>query len=257
MGPGMLKEVQMLAPLKHYNAFTHAEKKAMQKMVDTEFKAERTGLSFKGWKDCKDTEGPVDLYILTSDKPVSALGARIFGKAEIGNGTEYNSHAVRLVGDGPTHMFFAKVPREDGTIDFELTKLYALHEFGHVAGLRHEHIRPEADLDELCELDGGAGTEAPGPLTENFSAYDSFSIMNYCFLHAVQRISGFHFQLPKSNDRVKYFSDRNIFTKKLIGDSWDIRLKPALSQGDVRGLKCLYVFSEAEFHQNCHSKAKP
>ena len=55
----------------------------------------------------------------------------------------------------------------------------ALHEFGHVAGLRHEHARADSTCKKSDEL-----IEEEQMKSEEFSAsaaYDPNSIMNYCY----------------------------------------------------------------------------
>lgn len=56
----------------------------------------------------------------------------------------------------------------------------AAHEFGHLIGLRHEDIHPDAAKDPQCN-----GKAAEEPLSEQtkIEKYDPNSIMNRCYLN--------------------------------------------------------------------------
>jgi len=205
--------------------FTEEEKQAVQKIVQQEYTPKKTGIYFTGWKNCADImwdNYDVSLLEDTDDKPYkiafdgqsSAIGENGILEKE----TRWSSRQSKMV----DHEFYrtkdtSKLPnvylvaqrkaqfKISYLVDLERT---ALHELGHIAGLRHEHARPEAQLDPHCK--GVSLTEKEIDTTDRYGEYDNHSIMNYCW---------------------KYYLEDNGGPEAEIG----------LSDGDRHTLQCLYL----------------
>ncbi len=177
---------------KKYNivpgALNIQEQSRITRFVQDSFSAQTTGISFFGFKNCKS---PVqaDVVVMTNS-PFSLQGGRkkkSFGRASIGE-----AGVISYRGRG----FFKKKPGFYGTTGekayvylAELDKTTAVHEFGHIAGLRHEHARDEAFKDSQCTQIQGYSHRG-NPLKENLYittespfSYDSKSVMNYCYIN--------------------------------------------------------------------------
>ncbi len=145
--------------------------------VERQYSAERTGIHFSGWLPC--SEGPADVVLF-----VGLLNQRDGGpegRASLGS-------TARL----------AAFPAARGFVFFRNfldTEKSAVHEFGHLAGLMHEHQRLGITEDALCTTMYHAGfsraVEQAGPVGTPHGPYDPHSVMNYCEMfrdHAQTRL---------------------------------------------------------------------
>lgn len=220
-------------------------KEFVQKNIQAEFTPERTGIHFVGWKSCEDTK-KADVKIVTGNKDMAGYGLATAGRISyVNENQEYEflkSHSYIYVDMGEISSKLAKP--WDVYVTF-------LHELGHVAGLRHEHIRPEAAADPACKsLNIGPDQELPYKHTANLSAYDPNSIMNYCFTGVVSYMTGPKFMAFDGTEPIrgkirssyiKHWMDESIVSRVPREDGmFDVMVRVGLSQGDVAGLKSLY-----------------
>lgn len=160
------------------------EKEKVQQAVERNFSPTRTGIHFIGWKDCSQTENP-DLIVMEAKSRIPILNRPGFnGRAVIGEeglfSADEQTGATGYFGKSGLVSNVALYTQQSGTV---------VHEFGHVAGLRHEHIQEEAKDDDLCHktqvplnFKKPEGLEKPHSTTLIFTEYDQKSIMNYCWL---------------------------------------------------------------------------
>jgi len=170
--------------LKDYNfkprELSRREKKKVMETVLKDFTPERTGIHFVGWKDCSKTDNP-DLIVMEAKGKVPFLTRPTFnGRAVIGEDglAEQDEHG--------NFGFFQKTGLVSHLALYTQNKATVIHEFGHVAGLRHEHIHEDSINDKNCHKFGVTvdfeNLEQPFVTTLFHTEYDSFSIMNYCYL---------------------------------------------------------------------------
>jgi hypothetical protein len=175
--------------------FTRAEKLAVQTIVQREFTSARTGIEFVGFKGCSDSE-KYDIYIDGKSKREKVMSyfffvdSPVIGSAEIGQGgipAEPDDGYLGQRKSGPYRLYLyvdraATIPGESYLFGLQFN---ALHEFGHMAGLRHEHIQREALADPNCskrvQNDQFVEGEPIYTSTWKSSHYDPNSIMNYCW----------------------------------------------------------------------------
>ena len=168
--------------------FDSSEKATIRRMVNLNYTYVNTGIHFIGWKNCSRSP-EADVVIMKAGKIPRRFW---FGKKPKFLGQSTIGQNGFLGEDGG----FRKGPK-----NFKSTVLLSVmhpmtivHEFGHLAGLRHEHIRPEAKIDSSCYYRErrmfGEGKirsyiipEPIGPTAVLYSRYDSKSIMSYCIIN--------------------------------------------------------------------------
>jgi len=242
------------------------EKANIQATIEREYNDRGTGIRFTGWKDCAD-DAAAQAYIFTGTNAVSAIG--INGQSSIGECSDYGGlytfpfsfESGYFREKGQRAAVFLKLHRA-GTKKvslWEADALTALHEFGHLAGLRHEHIRRENKSDPNCKLTGDDWmTETPHETTKYIGLYAPQSVMNYCWIHLVRDSRGKQFLVsdtpaawPEVMLGARVLPSQVSFTDATVVSSQPTsyqslrgRLytaKIALSANDVRSLRCLYL----------------
>jgi hypothetical protein len=153
---------------------------------------ERTVVKFVGWQKCTP-EKPSDVRLFVYDDAGSNWDKnfRAFINTLVAENNSKKPGAghprlrdanrpMRLVlnrtfkdVDPDFQVLFAQLNSE-GKRNIALTA--AIHEFGHVIGLRHEDAHPERTCDDFAELPG----DAPGEFRV-VSAYNPFSFMSRCY----------------------------------------------------------------------------
>lgn len=271
------------------------EKAAVRALITREFSAKRTGISFTGWHDCRPKNEKAQVYLFSlsaRDEFIEtlinpALPPIPDGQGSLGqNGVreEYTDiHGVDGAGyrskntQKKSYVFLKRWEYSMTRVQPLERLLYnALHEFGHLAGLRHEHIRPEAQDDPYCALTGTdlRTTEhlVPRLTAETFSTYDPYSIMNYCYLHLLEYETGFRFysktpeaslpfdsNAPVLDEGVVNHLDPAVGLRTPVADGvHEIQLRIALSTRDQHTLKCLYgVYSPTQKKKLCRPAFSP
>lgn len=218
------------------------EKELIKSIINSEYTATKTGIFFTGWEDCtNDSISNVELHFKNSnsyDGIKSAAGrAGSLGIAS-GKSKEFPNKIPNTKKSWIEFYIFNGI--DDEKLDFtEKVKYVALHEFGHLAGLIHEH-----ELKEDSELRHAF---------IQTSLYNPNSIMDYSIEIQIYK-SGLEFDLSElptiKNDRnCKIYNDIGTRNTKA-------KMSMKLSHGDVHSLKCLYVYSENERESMCHPNYK-
>lgn len=125
--------------------------------------------------------------------------------------------------------------------DDEYLSLIALHEFGHLAGLRHEQVRAEAFEDSNCDKYEGLHGEKPFEQTLLFGEYDPNSIMSLCFNDGLSR-TGLNF-IANDFKEPLYLQDHSIFSSVSVSGGVQIKARIGLSKGDQETLNNLYLLA--------------
>ncbi len=202
-------------------SLSKSKRENVKNVILNEFSSQRTGIHFTGFKDCKDEKNP-DVIVMRAASKIILLDMPDFnGRAVIGQDGyfqyefEENEQGERnyvIEADGSYHEGFFQKSGKAAFVALRTDNAGTItHEFGHVAGLRHEHIRAEAEQDKNCYNFGVVWpTKELVYDTAQFETnYDNRSIMNYCYLQ----------------------SNKGSFSK-MIGK--------ILSDGDVQTLKAYY-----------------
>lgn len=158
-------EIRNIGALRtHIFNWSEEEKETLERLLAQEYSRSRTGISFSSFKDCE--QSPNSDIVLFKARNGGLLG----GQASI----------------GPKRKGYVEgFPSAHGYVllyDLNLTNV--THEFGHVLGLQHEHLHPEAfDEDPNCLR---RILNAPAKLSEHYTytPYNRTSIMNYCYTSA-------------------------------------------------------------------------
>ena len=166
--------------------FDKSEAKFIKKIITDTYTAEDTGVNFIGWQGCSQSKD-FDVILLKMDSfwngALFPERPKIKGVANIGVGDHRNSPR----GNTPnlkTDILPTVVLRD--VKKFEMTQA-----FGQIAGLRHEHILPEAENDESCVIRVDINTwfnyrettEELGDTAVINTSYDPMSIMNDCSIN--------------------------------------------------------------------------
>lgn len=194
------------------------EKELQEKVknwINTEYTIERTGISFVGWSECSEGIKTEDIAIYLSSNKKSNVPSSMsqHGMASIGkNGhidvdTNKKAFAYFLHPDLVREDMKEKVSAKNSELVF---KQNIIHEFGHLAGLMHEHERDELAGDRDCQkilsddiFNSYVQASIYSPLIEisemknyqgldyvpgvKLTKYDSYSIMNYCMVERLRQ----------------------------------------------------------------------
>jgi serralysin len=142
--------------------WNESDKEKIKDWATSEYRPERTGIFFIGWRSC--TEDPNADVILFYNKD-SIFFAKLSGIAA-GYGP------VEKVAGYPNAKSYVAISKSG------MSKYTVLHEFGHVAGLAHEHNHPDA----VKESDKNCVYNVTRISSQYFSYehFDKYSIMSYC-----------------------------------------------------------------------------
>jgi hypothetical protein len=229
--------------------FGEIPRRAVQSIVQQEYTLARTGIEFVGWESCSTlSQGTADVQIRQSTKNLGGF-FRVWGMASIGVPPDGSVPHLYLFYDQGLQPNFEMHPMEH-------LQMIALHEFGHLAGLRHEHARPEAkEWEEARCLTG----ETLDEKAESFGIYDRNSIMNYCWNQQI-RVRGTGWEMPVPDailklpaalrlssirsllDRSMKIQDPSLVHLSLnaTSDRLKVRIRIGLSAGDLNTLRSLY-----------------
>ena len=154
--------------------YTQKEKELIQSVISANFSNEFTGIHFTGFKSCTADLNDSDVLLIKAiyQSPY-AYGRPYPGRASMGQNGILSEEGYKE--KGPEKAFVALGSLNRGVI---------VHEFGHLAGLRHESIVEEMNEDPKCEsINLSYPTREPLLNTAvRESLYDEQSIMNYCHL---------------------------------------------------------------------------
>jgi hypothetical protein len=255
--------------------YSKDQKKWIKEIITQEYKVSEVGIEFVGWQNCDAKVSNTDVVILRTEPQAPETEGSYTergGRATIGergnsmsttNASNVTIHSYEK-GD-PNYLNFVILNTRMGSekkIGAEnYIKITALHEFGHTAGLRHQHVKlKEAMLDENCKRrkdlklsqeDIFASTIFTGP-------YDSNSIMNYCYFNLLVD-HGLSFKEKSLSGTPMVLTDPTLYTTKSIDPAWlskkprvQIDVRIGFSALDKHALKCLYVFDEETKKDRCN-----
>lgn len=277
----MEEDLLKFYPKSRFKAFPKNLRKAVQDKIQSEYTIDDVGIEYIGWKQCRD-EKEFDVIILTSFsssenfislKPRFTAGQSSMGKAH--KLVTRKNKNKRLRGffksnDSQPHVFLKYLDKQPITSPFNMSALNflkqtALHEFGHLSGLRHEQSHPRSKNDNVLESEG----VNPEKLYETTLAtsYDPNSIMNYDLTRSLACTS-LNFTVNKSQNKrlVKKdgsisikdgeinILDESLYDKTVIdSEKTKYKFKIKLSKKDKHSLKCLYKMNPFElFYRICH-----
>ncbi len=222
-------------------------KKEIQDIVVQEYTLTKTGIHYVGWKECSDNE-PYDVMLFTTSytKPLVLEGG--LGEASLGPCSTYQSSEYPERNKPYVILGLDSRSNRKGLLAKQDLRIAALHEFGHLSGLHHEHMN-DPDLIEFLNK------QSEDQHVVATSVKDDVSVMNYEFNLLVQD-KGLNFIQRKSKRAVS--TESNIVKIKSINENEEeVNISIGLSSGDTHALKCLYVYSASEKKSKCNSKYVP
>lgn len=163
--------------------------KMIQTKIQSQYTLQKTGIEFTGWKICSQSpQADIIMYATSFYKDEKE---NLFGSADIGMADK----DLKSKRDRKGFIFLNKVEGSKEISSNEKLLLTAVHEFGHAAGLRHEHIRLGADKDENCDqriLEYGELVSEINATAQYVGKYDPESVMNYCYEWYLRNRQGFN-----------------------------------------------------------------
>lgn len=213
--------------IKNFNLglISNQTRQQIQNKINEQYSLAQVGFEFTGWKSCTETPNASimigafektnyefnEIDFLKEDFPE---GRASLGLSKLQKGKDDSeTHIPRLAGE---KGFILLRKSADPNLPYPENNflMVALHEFGHAAGLMHEHNRMEALKDENCLKYMGEKNLMKSLkkriMGYSYGAYDPQSIMNYCHMMQFQ-------------------------------DNWlNSPTKVKLSAGDIHTLRCLY-----------------
>lgn len=220
------------------------QKQLIQKVVQAEFNKTRTGIYFTGWKSC-ELDPSADTVLITINSTKLPLGRSSVGRSEV-----YQYETQALPQDKKTFVLLNMSPAVGSVLSYESELTFtAVHEFGHLAGLRHENINPEANSDSNC-TESEIGPEVSQDSAVYLSPYDPSSVMNYCLYNFIGTV-GLNFRIDERGNvlsnrdtillpykHLELYSDELVIRR--VGQT-HYRSRITLSRKDLNGLSCIYL----------------
>lgn len=214
-------------------------KKEIQDIITKEYTKEKTGIYFTGWNNCSDG-GAYDVMLFATSFSNSIIQGAA-GEASIGPCTQFS--------DNPAGRPYVILGARASNLKLDVIddlRMTALHEFGHLAGLYHEHLNLPEVVTMLAQRN---------ETYVQTSSLDDHSVMNYQFNENLRK-NGFAF-IQRKDQRV-FAKGSNIVAVKSIDDSTEeVNVRIGLSNGDLNALRCLYVYSASEKKKQCNGNLPP
>jgi len=168
------------------------EKLAVEKIVKQTFHIDSTHIHFVGWDDCSRSNGN-DVIIMKANEVKRFLAKNIKvkfeGKSSIGQDGIIHSYTSTDFG-----IYEKNLSKKAVVVLKSFDKFTVRHEFGHLAGLRHEQANRDVLQDTKCVLKRAGKTfdfrqyaEPLGRTAIIATDYDYKSIMNYCSMILIQK----------------------------------------------------------------------
>lgn len=155
-----------------FRKWKKSDKEKVKSWVLSEYSEERTGIHFVGFEDCEDNPvTDVAIFYNQNNKFSSRLFGGLDGIASFGTTLKYHRGFLRGYPMANGYVSISTSGMDKGTV---------IHEFGHIAGLMHEHEHPDAVINEpYCR----EAVEQGALVGFEYDPYDSDSVMNYCKLN--------------------------------------------------------------------------
>lgn len=173
-----------------FSAFSSEHRALIAKWVQDEYTAQTTGVRFVGFRGCSETSGADVVVARAHLKPRSEY---FFGLTAPRDSVDQAFIFFNLDDMGGPELILN---------DQDSMHLSVVHEFGHMAGLLHEHeLFAEAIDDPVCKKVYSPSEElrrdfksrmqqfwdSPQTRIASYKGYDSGSIMTYCRLTNLRR----------------------------------------------------------------------
>ena len=271
---------KLLIEHSEYGSLSELDKLQVKESITSEYNLAQTGIELVGWNDCNQDDVS-DVIVFSEDQTKApkhftdlSLVPTYHGCSSIGDESP-GSLLKRFV-------LIKKLPDHQLKItSAQALEVTALHEFGHLLGLRHEHARRfDAGQDVNCYTQGIALIEAMGKTAKQYAAYDPNSMMNYCFDFSLMNKTGIDFYVDglsevnlnvvnldgyfyqnasqkRFNVNEVSFTDDSLVTKTkdVSLNAIHYQVKIGLSKGDRHTLRCMYDSSYDQ--KNCNPEFRP
>jgi hypothetical protein len=140
------------------------EKKLIQEILENEFTTDKTGYTFVGFKDCKDTE---NIHVVVGVRNILSKDTLMGVKGIATTGMKRN----RITSYESAYGAVLLSP-------FSISKTTVTHEFGHILGLMHEHNHPDSPIS-VCPYYLENKKQSKDLI---YTEFDKKSVMNYCYV---------------------------------------------------------------------------
>ena len=255
--------------------YSNEQKKWIKDIITKEYNLKDTGISFVGFENCTPTLDNIDVILFRfepaipeGEGPYNVKGgmATVGEKGDLRTINSHNAEESKEEDKADFPQLNVVILKTGGANEKKVDpasyiQLLALHEFGHTAGLRHQHIiMKSAQRDPNCQ--NFKTTMKSEPIFEStiFTGdYDFNSVMNYCYLNKLTSESGLQFRARTSESVIK-MTDTTLYTTapaknifgKIITDKEDYTVRIGLSDLDKHALRCLYKNDEESKVRSCN-----
>ena len=257
--------------------YSREQKMWIKDIITKEYNLKDTGISFVGFQNCTTNLEDIDVILFRfepsipeGEGPYNVKG----GMATLGEKGDVRSVGSDNSEESKEEYYKADFPQlnvvilntggaNEKKVDAaSYIQMLALHEFGHTAGLRHQHIiMKAAEKDPNCQNFKTTMKSEPIFQSTIFTgAYDFNSVMNYCYLNKLTSESGLKFRATNLESVIK-MTDSSLYTTapavnifgKIIKDKLDYTVRIGLSDLDKHALRCLYRSAEESKIRSCNT----